>query len=51
MITADKDALLQYAEGSSIINGSVREGLVFKSIYDPSISFKAINNKWLLDNE
>lgn len=25
-----------------------REGLVWKSIKDPSISFKVISNKWLL---
>lgn len=50
-ITADKDRLLKIAECYSLINGSVAEGLVFKSISDPSISFKAINNNWLLDNE
>lgn len=43
--------LLAMAEGKSIINGSEREGLVFKSLTDPTISFKAISNKWLLINE
>ena len=50
-ITADKDRLLKIAECYSLINASVAEGLVFKSIHDPGISFKAINNNWLLDNE
>lgn len=43
--------LLDMAEGSSYLNNSQREGLVFKCNTDPSISFKAISNKWLLKNE
>lgn len=43
--------LLDMAEGSSYLNTSQREGLVFKCNTDPSISFKAISNKWLLKNE
>lgn len=43
--------LLDMAEGYSYINDSQREGLVFKCNTDPSISFKAISNKWLLKNE
>lgn len=43
--------LLDMAEGFSYINDSQREGLVFKCNTDPSISFKAISNKWLLKNE
>ena len=36
-----------YEDGLSI-NNKVREGLVFKSVNDPSISFKAISQKYLL---
>jgi len=44
--------LLAFAEGQSSLNNKAqREGLVFKDIYDPSNSFKAISNKWLLNNE
>lgn len=43
--------LLDMAEGFSYLNNSQREGLVFKCNTDPSISFKAISNKWLLKNE
>lgn len=44
--------LLVFAEGHSILNPKTqREGLVFKNISDPSKSFKAISNKWLLKNE
>lgn len=43
--------LLDMAEGTSYLNNSQREGLVFKCHTDPSISFKAISNKWLLKNE
>jgi len=42
--------ILLNAEGASALNGSEREGLVFKSI-TREFSFKAISNKWLLDNE
>ena len=41
------DEILDMADGPSI-NAKYREGLVFKSNNDPSISFKAISNKWLL---
>lgn len=40
--------LLAIAEGKSDLNGSEREGLVFKCNEDPSISFKVVSNKWLL---
>lgn len=43
--------LLQRAEGTSAINGSQREGLVFKCTTDSSISFKVISNAWLMKNE
>jgi RNA ligase (TIGR02306 family) len=39
--------ILDLAEGPSI-NHPIREGLVFKSIDDPKISFKAISNQFLL---
>lgn len=45
------ESMLQYAEGKSMINGSEREGVVFKSNTIHDRSFKAINNKWLLKNE
>lgn len=41
-------AILALAEGKSDLNGSEREGLVFKCNEDPSISFKVVSNKWLL---
>lgn len=44
-------SLLEHAEGKSLLNGSEREGLVFKSNTVHDRSFKAINNKWLLKNE
>jgi RNA ligase (TIGR02306 family) len=49
--------LLAFCDGGSIINqtfgsgNSQREGLVFKCLTDPSLSFKVISNKWLLKNE
>ena len=51
-ITAEDIAgILQEAEGKSLLNGSEREGLVWKCISDPSISFKTISNRWLLKNK
>jgi ATP-dependent RNA circularization protein (DNA/RNA ligase family) len=44
-------SLLQYAEGKSVLNGSVREGVVLKSNTVHDRSFKCINNSWLLKNE
>lgn len=44
-------SLLVEAEGKSILNGSEREGIVFKSETIHDRSFKAISNKWLLKNE
>lgn len=41
-------SLLAYAEGKSELNGSEREGLVFKSLQDPSVSFKCVSNRWLI---
>lgn len=42
------DDLIAAGDGESRLNGCVREGLVFKSISDPDISFKVISNKFLL---
>ncbi len=38
---------LNFAEGPSL-KADIREGVVFKSLDDPSISFKVISNQWLL---
>ena len=43
------DNILEMADGPSI-NAKNREGLVFKSLTNPSTSFKAISNRWLLKN-
>lgn len=40
--------VLEFANGKSLINGSPREGLVFKSLTMPDLNFKAISNLWLL---
>lgn len=43
------DSLLQAAEAKSALNiQAEREGLVYKSVERPDVSFKAISNKWLL---
>ena len=49
--TADVEALILAADGASMLNQSHREGLVFKCIDQPHISFKTISNKWLLKQE
>ena len=46
---ADTDALLAYAEGKTA-RGNEREGLVFKSVDAPYVSFKAVSNRYLLKN-
>lgn len=45
--TSVKD-LIEGADGGSVLNNTSREGLVFKCIQDPNISFKVISNKYLL---
>jgi RNA ligase (TIGR02306 family) len=50
-LNTDITATLQQAQGESELNGTNREGLVFKSLEDTNDSFKAINNEWLLKNE
>lgn len=43
------ESLLQLAEAKSELNPKTeREGLVFKCLEDPNVSFKAISNKFLL---
>lgn len=45
----DMEAMLQRADGNSRLNQNcLREGLVYKSISDPSKSFKTISNEYLL---
>ncbi len=48
----DKDAILARADGPSMINHEVpREGVVYKSVDDPSFSFKVVSNAYLLKTE
>jgi RNA ligase (TIGR02306 family) len=50
-LDADVPTLLQWAEGKSqLCTTTEREGLVYKCMEDPGISFKAISNKFLLKN-
>jgi hypothetical protein len=45
------EGMLKYAEGSSVLNRNTeREGVVVRS-YDTKISFKAISNKFLLNEK
>jgi len=44
-------SLLQYAEGKSLLNGSNREGVVFRSNTQHDLSWKVISNSWLIKNE
>ena len=41
------EELLEYATGTSEIDGGMREGIVFRS-FDGSKSFKAVSNEFLL---
>lgn len=41
------DDILEMADGPSL-KAKLREGLVFKSLTDPNVSWKVISNKWLL---
>jgi RNA ligase (TIGR02306 family) len=43
-------SIIDFAEGKSQLNGSEREGVVFKSNTVHDSSFKAISNKWLIKN-
>jgi RNA ligase (TIGR02306 family) len=46
-VTSAVDAI-PMADGPSALNGTPREGLVFKSLRNPTDSFKIISNKWLM---
>ena len=41
------EELLDYATGNSVVDGKIREGIVFRSL-DGSQSFKAVSNEFLL---
>ena len=41
------DELLEYAAGKSVIDGGMREGIVFRSL-DGKKSFKAVSNEYLM---
>jgi len=41
-------SIIDFAEGKSVLNGSEREGVVFKSNTVHDRSFKSISNKWLI---
>ena len=44
-----KTALLKYVEGKSSLDGkTIREGSVFRSLRDSSVSFKVVSNQFLL---
>jgi len=43
--------ILEEAEGTSQLNQSSREGIVWKCIEDPSVSWKAVSNRWLEKND
>ena len=42
------DELITYAHNASKIDGKEREGVVFQSVKDPSISFKAVDPEFLM---
>lgn len=45
----DVQNILKLAEGKSVLNNKAeREGIVFKCVEEPEVSFKAISNKFLL---
>lgn len=44
-------SIIDFAEGKSQLNGSEREGVVFKSNSVHDLSFKAVSNRWLVKNE
>lgn len=41
------DELLEYATGKSVVDGGMREGIVFRSL-DGKKSFKAVSNEYLM---
>ena len=44
----DVDGLLRFAHGTSEIDGKEREGIVFQSVDDPTKSFKAVDNQFIM---
>ena len=44
------DDILKFAEGPSQLADTEREGLVFRCVENPTVSFKAISNKFLINN-
>ena len=50
-VPANLQEVLAMAEGPSLNPDANREGLVFKSLRNPSLSFKAISNSWLLNEK
>lgn len=46
------ESLLEFADGKSLVNTKKnREGLVYKSITDPSVSFKTVSNLYLVNEK
>lgn len=41
------DELMEFSTGESVLNNTLREGIVFRN-YDKNISFKCVSNKFLL---
>jgi len=51
MLPETVEDMLKYAEGKSVLNANTeREGVVVRSM-DGTISFKAISNKFLLEEK
>jgi RNA ligase (TIGR02306 family) len=50
VIDGMQEEILKYADGNSMLVNKPREGVVFKT-HDNSISFKAINNEYLLNGK
>ena len=47
----DIDEVIKFAEGSSVLYDTEREGIVFKSNEDSYVRFKVISNKYLLGED
>lgn len=48
LLTLEELLLAAESEGSKLDPNVTREGLVFKNVSTPNVSFKVISNKWLL---
>ena len=42
------DEVMEFAHGTSMIDGKEREGIVFRSIGDPTVSFKAVDPEFIM---